>query len=144
MFRFDKLTQKAQEAVQQSQAIAEKHQHQGLHPLHLLMALASEQEGIVRPVLEKCDVHPDAVVLEAERMLASLPKVTGATAGMYISPSLNQVFERAFAEAEKFKDEFVSTEHLLLGIAQQKHDPAGQLLERAGATYDEIESRILR
>ena len=87
------------------------------------MALASEQDGIVRPVLEKCDVHPDAVVLEAERMLASLPKVTGATAGMYISPSLNQVFERAFAEAEKFKDEFVSTEHLLLGIAQQKHDP---------------------
>ena len=138
MFRFDKLTQKAQEAVQQSQAIAEKQQQQGLHPLHLLIALASDQEGIVRPVLEKCDVHPDAVVLEAERMLGSLPKVTGATAGMYISPSLNQVFERAFAEAEKFKDEFVSTEHLLLGIAQQKHDPAGQLLERAGATYDAI------
>jgi ATP-dependent Clp protease ATP-binding subunit ClpB len=138
LLRFDKLTQKAQEAVQQAQSIAEKHQQQGLHPLHLLMALASEQDGIVRPVLEKCDVHPDAVVLEAERMLASLPKVTGATAGMYISPSLNQVFERAFAEAEKFKDEFVSTEHLLLGIAQQKHDPAGQLLERAGATYDAI------
>jgi ATP-dependent Clp protease ATP-binding subunit ClpB len=138
LFRFDKLTQKAQEAVQQGQALAEKHQHQALTPLHLLISLAGEQEGIVRPVLEKCDVHPDAVVLEAERMLSSAPKVSGSGAGMYISPALNQVFERAFEEAEKFKDEFVSTEHLLLAIAQQKHEPAGQLLDRAGASYDAI------
>jgi ATP-dependent Clp protease ATP-binding subunit ClpB len=138
LFRFDKLTQKAQEAVQQSQSIAEKHQHQALTPLHLLIALAGEREGIVRPVLEKCDVHPDAVVLEAERMLGSAPRVSGEGAGMYIAPALNQVFERAFAEAEKFKDEFVSTEHLLLAIAQQKHEAAGQLLDRAGASYDAI------
>jgi len=138
LFRFDKLTQKAQEAVQQSQAIAEKHQHQALTPLHLLIALAGEREGIVRPVLEKCEVHPDAVVLEAERMLGSMPRVSGEAAGIYIAPALNQVFERAFSEAEKFKDEFVSTEHLLLAIAQQKHEPAGQLLDRAGASYDAI------
>jgi len=138
LFRFEKLTQKAQEAVQQAQSISEKHQHQALTPLHLLIALASEQEGIVRPVLEKCDVHPDAVVLEAQRMVEALPKVSGAGAGMYIAPALNQVFERAFEEAEKFKDEFVSTEHLLLAIAQQKHEPAGQLLNRAGASYDAI------
>jgi len=138
LFRFDKLTQKAQEAVQQAQAIAEKNQHQGLTPLHLLISLASEREGIVRPVLEKCDVHPDGVVLEAERMLSSVPKVSGSGTGMYLAPALNQVFERAFEEAEKFKDEFVSTEHLLLAIAQQKHEPAGQLLDRAGASYDAI------
>jgi len=138
LFRFDKLTQKAQEAVQQAQAIAEKNQHQGLTPMHLLISLASEREGIVRPVLEKCDVHPDGVVLEAERMLSSVPKVSGSGTGMYLAPALNQVFERAFEEAEKFKDEFVSTEHLLLAIAQQKHEPAGQLLDRAGASYDAI------
>ena len=140
MFRFDKLTQKAQEAVQQAQSISEQNQHQALTPLHLLISLAKEQDGIVRPVLEKCDVHPDAIVLEAERMLGSIPKVSGgaAGAGMYLSPALNQLFERAFEEAEKFKDEFVSTEHLLLSIAQQKHEPAGQLLNRAGATYDAI------
>jgi ATP-dependent Clp protease ATP-binding subunit ClpB len=138
MFRFDKLTQKAQEAVQKSQSLAEKNQHQGLTPLHLLIALASEHDGIVRPVLEKCDVNPDAVVQEAERMLASTPKVSGEGSGMYISPALNQVFERAFSEAEKFKDEFVSTEHLLLAIAQYKHETAGQLLDRAGASYDAI------
>ena len=101
MFRFDKLTQKAQEAVQQAQSLAEKHQHQALTPVHLLIALANEREGIVRPVLEKCDVHPDAVVLEAERLIESIPKVSGAGAGAYIAPALNQVFERAFAEAEK-------------------------------------------
>jgi len=138
LFRFDKLTQKAQEAVQQSQSIAEKYQHQALTPLHLLIALASEQDGIVRPVLEKADVHPDAVVLEAERMMSSVPKVTGAGAGMYISPALNQIFERAFEEAQKMKDEFVSTEHLLLAIAAQKQEPAGHLLNRAGGTYDAI------
>jgi ATP-dependent Clp protease ATP-binding subunit ClpB len=140
LFRFDKLTQKAQEAVQQAQSVSEKHQHQALTPVHLLIALASEREGIVRPVLEKCDVHPDAIVLEAERLLDAIPKVSGSGAGpgAYIAPALNQVFERAFEEAEKFKDEFVSTEHLLLAIAQQKHEPAGQLLNRAGATYDAI------
>jgi len=138
LFRFDKLTQKAQEAVQQAQGISEKNQHQALTPLHLLIALASEREGIVRPVLEKCDVNPDAIVMEAQRMVEALPKVSGSGAGAYIAPALNQVFERAFEEAEKFKDEFVSTEHLLLAIAQQKHEPAGQLLNRAGATYDAI------
>src|SRR6185437_515520 len=115
-----------------------KHQHQAVTPVHLLIALAGERDGIVRPVLERSDVHPDAVVLEAERLVESIPKVSGAGAGAYIAPALNQVFERAFAEAEKFKDEFVSTEHLLLAIAQQKHEPAGELLNRAGASYDAI------
>ena len=62
MFRFDKLTQKAQEAFQQAQQIAEKNEHQAIHPLHLLIALAAERDGIVRPVLEKCGVQPDALV----------------------------------------------------------------------------------
>ena len=138
MFRFDKLTQRAQEAVQQAQAVAEKIQSQVIHPLHLLMALAGEKDGIVRAVLEKCDVQPDAIVLEAERMMPSIPKVGGAQPGIYVSPALNQVLEKAFEEATRFKDEFVSTEHLLLAIAYSKNDPAGRLLERAGATYDAI------
>ena len=79
MFRFDKLTQKAQEAVQQAQSIAEKNQHQALTPLHLLIALASEHEGIVRPVLEKCDVQPDAVVHGSRTACwKRLPKVSGS------------------------------------------------------------------
>src|SRR5471030_1308554 len=138
MFRLDKLTQKAQEAVQQCQAIAEKNASQIMFPLHLLIALVEEQEGIVRPVLEKCGVHPDAILSEAQRLLNGLPKTTGMQAGMYLSQPMNQVLERAFDEATRFKDEFVSTEHLLLSIAEERSDPAGQLLHRAGATHDAI------
>src|SRR5690349_1263352 len=138
MFRLDKLTQKAQEALQQTQAIAEKHESQVMFPLHLLVALAEEKEGIVRPVLEKCGVHPDGILSEATRQLANLAKTSGMQPGMYLSQPLNQVLERAFDEAIRFKDEFVSTEHLLLAIAEERSNPAGHLLDRAGATHDAI------
>ena len=137
-FRFDKLTQKAQEAVQQAQENANQNGHQAVHPLHLLIALSQEREGIVRPVLEKCGVQPDMLINEAERQLTSIPKVSGQPTGMYISPALNQVFESAFKEAENFKDEFVSTEHLLLGLSDQRYEPAGSLLNKLGANHDEI------
>ncbi len=138
MFRLDRLTQKAQEALQQAQAVAEKNESQVLFTLHLLIALAEEKEGIVRPVLEKCNVQPDAIVSEGRRQLAGLPKTAGMQPGMYLSQPLNHVLEHAFDEATHFKDEFVSTEHLLLAIAEQRNDPAGQLLDRAGATHDAI------
>jgi ATP-dependent Clp protease ATP-binding subunit ClpB len=138
MFRLDKLTQKAQEALQQAQAIAEQNQNQVIFPLHLLIALAEEKEGIVRPVLAKCNVQPAAIVAEGRRLVANLPKTAGMQPGTYLSQPLNEVLERAFDEAGRFKDEFVSTEHLLLSIAQQRGDPAAQLLDRAGATHDAI------
>jgi ATP-dependent Clp protease ATP-binding subunit ClpB len=138
MFRLDKLTQKAQEALQQAQAMAEQNQNQVIFPLHLLIALAEEKEGIVRPVLAKCNVQPAAIVAEGRRLVANLPKTAGMQPGTYLSQPLNEVLERAFDEAGRFKDEFVSTEHLLLSIAQQRGDPAAQLLDRAGATHDAI------
>src|SRR5215475_9952621 len=124
MFRIDKLTQKAQEALQQAQGLAEKNEGQVIFPIHLLIALAEEKEGIVRPILEKCNVHPDAIVAEGGNQLANLPKSAGGQPGMYLSQPLNQVLERAFDEAGRFKDEFVSTEHLLLSIAEQRGDLA--------------------
>ena len=118
-FRFDKLTQKAQEAVQQAQQMAAENGHQAVSPVHLLLALTAEREGIVRPVLEKCGLQPDGVEHEAQRQIAALPKVAGQPAGQFIAPGLQQVFEAAAKSAESFKDEFVSTEHLLLGIADR-------------------------
>src|SRR5579863_4900577 len=129
-FPFDKLTQKAQEAVQKAQEIAAENGNQAVHPLHLLIALAREREGIVRPVLEKCGVQPDPLINEAQRQLASLPKISGQPTGTHVSPSLNNILEGAFKEAENFKDEYVSTEHLLLAMADQKYDPAGSLLNK--------------
>ena len=138
MFRIDRLTQKAQEALQQAQGIGGENGSQVLFPLHVLIALAEDKQGIVRPVLEKCNVQPDAIVSEARRLLGTLPVTGGMNPGMYLSQPLNQVLERAFDEAANFKDEFVSTEHLLLAIANERRDPAGQLLDRAGATHDAI------
>ena len=139
MIRFDKFTQKAQEALQKSQEVAGKSDGQVLYPLHLLVALAQENEGIVRPVLEKCGVQPDAIVSEGQQQLETIPKVSmPPQPGLYASQPLNEVLERAFDEASRFKDEFVSTEHLLLAISAQKRDPAAQLLERAGATHEAI------
>jgi ATP-dependent Clp protease ATP-binding subunit ClpB len=138
MFRLDKLTQKAQEALQMAQSLAERSGNQVIFPLHVLISLAQEKEGIVRPVLEKCGVHPDAIVGEAEKIMGLVPKASGMQPGVYLSQPLNQVLERAFDEAGRFKDEFVSTEHLLLAISEQRGDPAAQLLDRAGATHDAI------
>ena len=138
MFRIDKLTQKAQEAMQQAQTVAEAGDSQVMFPLHLLISLADEHEGIVKPLLEKCGVQPAAIVAEARRLLANLPKTSGGQPGFYVSQPLNEVLERAFDEALHFKDEFVSTEHLLLSLTEQRSDPAGQLLNRAGATHDAL------
>jgi len=138
VIRFDKLTEKAQEAVQQMQAVASENGHQQIFPLHLLIALVEQQEGVVQSVLTKCEVQPAAIQHEARRMLASVPKVGGAPAGVYLAPSMSEVLQQAFQEAERFKDEYVSTEHLLLAISSLKNDPAGSLLNRAGAGHDAI------
>jgi ATP-dependent Clp protease ATP-binding subunit ClpB len=138
MFRFDRLTQKAQEGLQQAQVIAEQTGNQVIHPAHLLISLLQEREGIVSVVLSKIGVQPAAVLAEAQRAANNLSKVTGQPPGTYISQPLQAVLEKAFDEATHFKDEFVSTEHMLLALADEKSDPAGQLLSRAGATHETI------
>ncbi len=140
MIRFDKYTQKAQEAVQKSQVIAAESNHQQISPLHLLIALAEEAEGIVQAVLSKLGVQPAAITVEARRQLESLPQVSGSESqgGMYMAPSLNEVFAQAQKEADQFKDEYISTEHLMLAISRQKHDAAGKLLQQAGASAEVI------
>jgi len=138
MIRFDKFTEKAQEAVQQTQTVASSHGHQQVLPVHLLIALVEQAGGIVESVLAKCDAQPAAVLHEANRMLGAIPQVSGAQPGIYLSPSLNELFEQAQQEAGRFKDDYVSTEHLLLAMASLKNDPAGSLLDRAGATHEAI------
>ena len=102
MLRFDRLTLKAQEAVEGAQEIAGKHGNQQLEPLHLLAALLAEREGIVFPVLQKLDVPPDALALEVERAVERLPKVSGLTQH-YFGPALNELFKVAFEEAASGK-----------------------------------------
>ena len=137
--RWDKFTVKAQEAVQRANEIASEHGNPELLPVHLLAALLEDKEGIVPPVLEKLGVGPQVVLHEAYNEIERLPKVSGEGANQAtMSPALNQLIERAFKEAANFKDEYVSTEHLLLAATQSKKDAAQQVLARHGATYDAI------
>jgi ATP-dependent Clp protease ATP-binding subunit ClpB len=137
--RWDKFTVKAQEAVQRANELASEHGNPELAPLHLLAALVEDKEGIVAPVLEKIGIGPQAVLSDLYKEIEKLPKITGGGAQQSsMSSQINQVLEKSFKEADTFKDEYVSTEHILLALTSLKRDPAQELLARHGATHDAI------
>src|SRR5579864_4201863 len=137
MLRFEKMTVKAQEAVQSAQEVAARQENQQIEPIHLLAALVAQADGVVPPLLARLGIHTEVLTQEIEREIARLPKVQGF-AQQHMGRPLNDVLERAFREADHFKDEYVSTEHLFLAIAGQDRDPAGQLLKRQGASHEAI------
>src|SRR5499433_1235144 len=136
--RWDKLTLKSQEAVQAASELASQHGNPELLPIHLLAALLEDREGIVAPVLTKIGIGPEKLLAEANGEIERLPKVSGSAAQPQMSNALQKVLDQAFKEADQFKDEYVSTEHLLLAIVQIKNDKAQNLLARHGATHDAI------
>ncbi len=119
MIRPDKLTIKAQEALQSAQVIAQKLNHQEVDCEHLLTALIQQPDGLVRPLLEKLGVNPDAELHRLDDALNRRPQVQGATE-QFLGKSLRQVLDSAQTHADKLKDQYVSTEHLLLGLAEHK------------------------
>jgi len=135
--RLDKLTTKSQEALQQAQGLADKRNHQTIDVEHLLFALLGQKEGVVLALLQKLGVPLTAVTERLQKALDRLPQVTGATGQTYIGPRLKKVIESAESEAEALKDEYVSTEHLLLAMVQDIGE-AGALLKQLGATRDKI------
>jgi ATP-dependent Clp protease ATP-binding subunit ClpB len=118
--RFDQLTIKAQEAVQAATHVADAKGHQGIEPEHLLMALMQQPEGIVAPVLHKLGADTGAIASRLDDELSKMPSVSGAggLTQAYMTPRLNAVFDAAAKSAEAMNDEYVSTEHMLLGIAE--------------------------
>jgi ATP-dependent Clp protease ATP-binding subunit ClpB len=137
MIRSDKFTVKAQEALQAAQELGERSGQQQIEPLHVLWALVAQGDGVVPPLLEKLGVSPTLIASEAEKQIARLPKVSGVSQQQF-SDATTKVLERAFDEAQRLKDEYVSTEHILLAIAATDKDPAGQLLVKQGASHDAI------
>jgi ATP-dependent Clp protease ATP-binding subunit ClpB len=139
VMRFDKFTFKAQEAIQQAQKQAEEHQHQAIDVEHLLLALVEQAEGAVQPILRKIEANPGQLAGRLMEELKRLPKVSGVTQGQtHITPRLDKVLNAALSEAERLKDEYVSTEHLLLAIADEPAGAVGRLLREAGITKDGI------
>jgi ATP-dependent Clp protease ATP-binding subunit ClpB len=137
MLRFDKMTVMAQEAVQQAQEVAASRENQAVEPLHLLVALVQQPEGVVPSLLTRLGIRTELLNQDIEREIARLPKVQGFTQ-QNLSRGLNDVLERSFKEATNFKDEYVSTEHLFLAIAGEDRDPAGRLLKKNGASHEAI------
>ncbi|MBP1721437.1 MAG: ATP-dependent chaperone ClpB [Deltaproteobacteria bacterium] len=136
--RFDKFTVKAQEAIQESQRVAEKYQHQQVDPEHVMTALALQQDGIVIPILKKLGVDPLVLLRQLEEALDKLPKVYGSAGQIYISPRSEKVLNQSFKEAERLKDEYVSTEHILISLVDEKGGKASEILSSSGVTKDAL------
>ena len=135
--RQDKFTVKAQEALQAAQSMADQHDHQAIEPEHLLVALLEQREGVVGPVLAKLGARPEAIQRELQAALGKLATVKGAS-GHYLGERTRQALDRAQAEAERLKDEYVSTEHLLLALAQEREGATGRVLTANGVSAEAI------
>ncbi len=141
--RFDKLTLKAQDAVQSAQQVAERFKSSNVEPEHLLLALLEQQEGIATPLLEKVGAIPALIRKQATEELERQPKVEGASDyGSALGPRLKSALDEAFRIAEAMKDEYVSSEHLLVGLATDTHAFAGRTLRANGADRAALERAI--
>ena len=136
--RWEKLTVKSQQAMEQAQARAAELGNPEVQPVHLLLALVEDREGVIPSVLGKIGVPAERLEHDLHRIEEKLPRVAGAAAQPGVSQALNKVLDQAFHEAANFKDEYVSTEHLLLGVAHVKNDAAREALVALGATHEAI------
>ncbi len=130
--RMDRLTVKAQEAIQQAQNLATEFGQQEFDTPHALLALVQQQDGIVPPLLLKLGAQPGTVAADLRKEIDRLPKVGGVSPGEYISPRFKKALDQAWNEAQKLKDEYVSTEHLLLAIADEKDGVGSKVLKAHG------------
>ena len=136
--RWEKLTVKSQQAMQQAQERATELGNPEIQPVHLLLALIEDREGVIPAVLEKIGVPTERLESDLHSIEEKLPRVAGASTQPAVSQGLNKVIDQAFREAANFKDEYVSTEHLLLGAAHLKGDAVRDVLAAAGATHEAI------
>jgi len=135
----EKFTLKAQEALQEAKSVAERKHHQQIEVEHLLLALLGQKEGIVIPILQKLGANPDIIVSQLENELNRAPQVTGRGVGqVYLSSRLNEIFNMAEKEAERLTDEYLSTEHLLMAMTDERQGASYQILQRNGVTKDAI------
>jgi ATP-dependent Clp protease ATP-binding subunit ClpB len=136
--RWEKLTVKSQQAMEQAQARTAELGNPEVLPVHLLLALVEDREGVIPSVLGKIGVPTERLEHDLHQIEEKLPRVAGAAAQPGVSQALNKILDQAFREAANFKDEYVSTEHLLLGAAHFKGDAAREALVALGATHEAI------
>ena len=136
--QFDKFTIKSQEAIQESQNLAERNGQQEIKPEHLLAALLEQKDGVIIPVLQKMGVNLAALKGDAKQLIDNLPKVSGAGFGqVYASQTLKKMLDQSFSLASNMQDEYVSQEHLFLALLTEKGTVA-DMLQKHGITRDAI------
>ena len=137
--RMDRFTYKAQEALSEAQKIAERYNHQQIDTGHILLSLITQREGIIPQLLKRLEIDLTTLEKEVHREMERIPRVSGpGRAGqIYITPGLKGVLDAAEKEAEQMHDEYVSTEHLFIGLAEG-NDAAAKILKNLGATRDKM------
>ena len=135
--RLDRFTEKSQEALQTAQQLTEAAGQQPVEPAHLLLALIEQPEGIVKPILLKLEARPDEIAQKCREEIAGLPRVGGVDASSFVGADLKKALDAAWDEMEKLKDDYVSTEHLLLGLLTGGIKTAALLFSH-GVTRDPV------
>lgn len=133
----NQFTQKAQEAIAQAQSLAADHQHSQIEPIHLLLALIEQHDGVVPHILTKLEANPGEMAASLRHALQEKPKISGS-AQRTLSRDLSQVLEEAERTAHRMRDDYISTEHLLLALAGQQDSEATRFLSAYGITTDAI------
>ena len=139
--RIDKLTVKSREAIAAAEAVARRADHQEVKPLHVLAALLDQSDGLVKPLLERAGVAIDRLRSEIQTAFDAIPKVTGAE--IYAGKELKKLIDAAATEADRLKDDYVSTEHLLLAMADGKGGEASQVLRQIGINSDTLRAALV-
>jgi ATP-dependent Clp protease ATP-binding subunit ClpB len=137
MLNMNKFTVKSQEALESAINLASEYHQPQVEPEHLLLALLTQEEGITRSILSKLEAGPDAVEKRVRDLLGAMPKVSGQ-AQVYFSQSLSAIINSAQKEADRLKDDYVTVEHLLLAISQERSTRASEILSSFGVTRDQI------
>ena len=145
MMRFDRFTERAQEAAQRAAEIIQRYGHNQIDTEHILLALIEQPEGVVPQILEILKVDPSQLVERLDYILRTSPKASifGAGAGqIFITPRVKRIIDLANEEASRLKDEYISTEHIFLAILSERNTPAARLLESAGITRERVNEAI--
>ena len=145
MMRFDRFTERAQEAAQRAAEIIQRYGHNQIDTEHILLALIEQPGGVIPQILEKLSVSPEALTERLDATLRASPKanIFGGGAGqIFITPRVKRIIDLANVEANRLKDEYISTEHIFLAILTERNTPAARILESAGLTRDRVYSAI--
>jgi ATP-dependent Clp protease ATP-binding subunit ClpC len=144
MMRFDRFTERAQDAFARAHEILQRYRHSQLDAEHLLLALVEQTGGAVQAILERLRIDPDAIRNRTDEYLQSTPKTYypygGGQAQVYVTPRVKRIVDNANEEASRLKDDYVSTEHLLLALANERDGMAGRILAEFGVTKDRIQN----